>query len=62
LELAKITLRKETPLIQLIDQPILPLEKDKLGRFKSLIIGGFLAIFLTSISLIFMKLFKKMIS
>ena len=35
LELAKITLRKETPLIQLIDSPILPLEKEKFGKLKS---------------------------
>ena len=38
LELAKIALRKETPLIQLIDPPIFPLEKIKLRKFKTLII------------------------
>ena len=43
LELAKITLRKETPLIQLIDKPILPLEKEKLGKLKSILIGVFLS-------------------
>ena len=37
LELSKVSLRKETPLVQLIDRPILPLEKDKVGRLKSLI-------------------------
>ncbi|MFT5266516.1 MAG: hypothetical protein ACI8YQ_005281, partial [Polaribacter sp.] len=31
-ELAKVTLRKETPLIQIIDRPILPLKKDKFGK------------------------------
>ncbi|RYY07734.1 MAG: hypothetical protein EOP43_02355, partial [Sphingobacteriaceae bacterium] len=30
LEVAKVSLRKETPLIQVIDKPILPLEKEKL--------------------------------
>lgn len=39
LELAKITLRKETPLIQLIDVPTLPLEKDKINSFIAIIIG-----------------------
>jgi hypothetical protein len=29
LELSKITLRKETPLVVIIDTPVLPLEKDK---------------------------------
>ena len=47
LEMAKVGLRKETPLIQLIDRPILPLEKEKLGRFISLMLGGFFAGFLT---------------
>ena len=43
LELAKITLRKETPLIQLIDAPILPLEKNKLGKLRTMILGGIIA-------------------
>jgi uncharacterized protein involved in exopolysaccharide biosynthesis len=59
LELAKITLRKETPLIQLIDRPILPLTKEKFGKLKSLILGGFLAGFLTVLYLVFAQLFKK---
>jgi hypothetical protein len=60
LELAKITLRKETPLIQLIDRPILPLQKEKLGKLKSIILGGFLAGFLVILYLIFCRLYKKM--
>ncbi len=61
LELAKITLRKETPLIQLIDSPILPLEKNKLGKLKSFILAGVLAGFLTILYLIFEQLFKKIL-
>jgi len=60
LELSKVSLRKETPLVQLIDRPILPLEKDKLGRLKSLILGGLLAGFLTLLYLVFGKLYRKM--
>lgn len=41
-ELAKVTLRKETPLIQIIDRPILPLAKQKFGKGKGLLFGGFL--------------------
>ncbi|URM37356.1 Wzz/FepE/Etk N-terminal domain-containing protein [Flavobacterium anhuiense] len=41
-ELAKVTLRKETPLIQVIDRPILPLQKEKFGKVKGILIGGFL--------------------
>jgi len=57
LEMAKVSLRKETPLIQVIDRPILPLKKEKVGKLKSLILGGFLAGFLTVLVLIFKKLF-----
>ncbi len=59
LELAKITLRKETPLIQLIDRPMLPLSKEKFGKLNSLFLGGFLAGFLTVLYLILGHLFRK---
>ena len=62
LELAKITLRKETPLIQLIDRPILPLTKEKFGKLRSIILGGFLTGFLYILYLIFGRLYKKMIA
>lgn len=62
LELAKITLRKETPLIQLIDKPILPLEKEKFGKLKSIILGGFLSGFLFILYLIFGRLYKKLVT
>jgi hypothetical protein len=54
-ELAKVTLRKETPLIQIIDSPILPLKKDKVGKLKGLILGGFLAVFLFVLVLVFRR-------
>ena len=62
LELSKVTLRKETPLIQVIDRPILPLEKEKVGKLKSLILGGFLAGFLTVLYLVFSNLYKKLVA
>ena len=46
LEIAKITLQRETPLYQIIDEPTLPLDMDKPGKLISLIVGGFLAGFL----------------
>ena len=58
LEMAKVSLRKETPLIQVIDRPILPLKKEKAGKLKSLILGGILAGFLTILVLVFKKLFE----
>ena len=62
LELAKITLRKETPLIQLIDRPILPLEKDKLEFFKSIILGGFLLILISILYFIGSNLIKEILA
>jgi len=59
LELSKVSLRKETPLVQLIDRPILPLDKEKVGRLKSLVLGGFLAGFLTVLYLVFGQLYRK---
>ena len=50
-EMAKVTLRKETPLIQVIDRPILPLPKEKFGKAKGILLGGILAGFLTVLSL-----------
>lgn len=43
LELSKVTLQKETPLIQVIDTPVYPLEKEKLGKLKGLVFGGIIA-------------------
>ena len=62
LEIAKITLRKETPLIQLIDRPILPLQKEKFGKLKSIILGGSLTGLLFILYLIFGRFYRKIIS
>jgi len=45
LEIAKMSLLQETPLIQVIDKPILPLEKEKLNKIKTSLIGGFITVF-----------------
>ncbi len=60
LELAQINLRKETPLIQLIDKPILPLESDHVGKLKGFIFGfvlfSLITIFFISIQIILKKI------
>ena len=60
-ELAKVTLRKETPLIQVIDKPILPLKKEKFGKAKGIVMGGFLAGFLLVIFLIIRRVLKQLV-
>ena len=58
-ELAKVTLRKETPLIQVIDRPILPLPKEHFGNAKGIIFGSVLIMFIAVLSLILRMLFTK---
>ncbi len=61
-EMAKVTLRKETPLIQVIDRPILPLKKEKFGKAKGILLGGFLAGFLIVLGLVFRKLIRGILA
>ncbi|MES2454333.1 MAG: lipopolysaccharide biosynthesis protein [Bacteroidota bacterium] len=58
LELSKISLRKEIPLIQVVDEPVFPLDKDRIGKAKGMIIGGILMGILSVIALIISKLLK----
>jgi hypothetical protein len=46
LEMAKFSLSQETPVIQVVDKSYLPLKKERPGKVKSLVLGGFLAGFL----------------
>ncbi len=55
-ELAKVTLRKETPSIQVIDRPILPLPKDKFGKAKGIVLGGFLGGFFVVLGMVIKRL------
>ena len=58
-EMAKVALRKETPLIQVIDRPILPLDKERFGKAKGIVMGGFLAGFLMVLGLIVRRIFTQ---
>jgi hypothetical protein len=58
LEFAKLTLMREEPLIQIIDQPILPLPKARLGKIKGIIFGGMLFSILTFLGLGGKKVWK----
>ena len=58
LELSKIALLNQTPIINIIDKPVLPLEKEKHSKLLFGILGGFLGGFLIMLFYIFNKLFK----
>lgn len=62
LEMAKVTLLKETPLIQIIDKPILPLKKEKVGKLNTLIFGAILASFIVIFILIIRKLLTDLLN
>ncbi|HTN46277.1 MAG TPA: hypothetical protein VL098_08020 [Flavipsychrobacter sp.] len=62
LELAKINLRQETPFIQVIDSPVLPLEQKKIGKVKGITLGVVATLFMLSVYLslqYFLKLLLK---
>ncbi|HVS92098.1 MAG TPA: hypothetical protein VHE59_08715 [Mucilaginibacter sp.] len=59
LEIAKISLRKDTPLIQLIDVPVLPLDNNRLKQPIAFVIGFLLLSFITCFWIGIRKLFSK---
>ncbi|MBY0244235.1 MAG: lipopolysaccharide biosynthesis protein [Sphingobacteriaceae bacterium] len=61
LELAKVSLLKESPLIQIIDEPVYPLEKKKSSRLIGLILGGFLGGFLACLVILMRKVFSNVL-
>lgn len=60
LELARVSLRKETPLIQIIDTPILPLDKTQLSKTKAIVVGAMLSALLLIIFLICQRYIKSL--
>lgn len=62
LEMSKMALLKEAPLIQVIDEPIYPLKMVVFGKVKGVIFGGFLSIFSISIVILIRKIFQNIIS
>lgn len=62
LEMSKMTLLKEAPLIQVIDEPVYPLIKDKFSKVKGIILGGFLFSFLTMVFLIVKLSLKRIMA
>lgn len=62
LEISKINLLKDTPLIQIVDGPMLPLEKSKVGRFFSIIVGTLIFTFIAFTFLFFKKFILDILS
>ena len=62
LELAKVSHRNKTPLIQIIDQPILPLENSRLKFFECLVFGIFGGLFLSVLYYSLSRFYKSLIN
>ena len=58
LEVSKLTLLNQTPIIQIIDKPILPLKVDENTKTFSGLLAAFLGCFLSFTFFVFRKLFK----
>ena len=58
LETLKLDMARETPIVQMIDEPHFPLLKEKFGKVKGILLGGILAGFLI-VSYLFGNLFIK---
>ena len=62
LELAKVTHRNKIPLIQIIDQPILPLENSRLKFLECLVFGIFGGLFLSVLYYSLSRFYKSLIN
>ena len=62
LELSKITLLNQTPIIHILDKPILPLKIEKKSKLFFGLLGAFLGGFLSLVFFVFRKLFKDALS
>ena len=58
LEITKFKRSQEEPIIEIIDEPILPLKVKEFGKAKGIIFGGFLSGFLIIGFLIIRKVLK----
>lgn len=61
LEMSKMALMKETPLLEVIDQPIYPLSKYKFSLLKGILIGAFLTAFISIIILFVRRSYRKIL-
>ena len=61
IEIAKVALRKDTPLVQIIDRPIFPLPKENFRKIHGILIGGIVSGFLTILVLMIRKIFTDIV-
>lgn len=57
LEMAKFTLSQETPVIQIVDSPILPLKKERMSILKTVFSGFFLFAFIAILGVVMKRVY-----
>jgi hypothetical protein len=62
LEMSKVSLMKETPLLELIDEPVYPLKKEKFGKVKGIILGGISFGFFAIAFLLIRRIIKSIVA
>lgn len=62
LEMSKLSLLKETPLIQVLDRPVFPLESDVVSKPKAITFGALLSCMVGIFVLVSFKTYKNIIS
>jgi hypothetical protein len=62
LALARSVLQRETPLIQIIDQPMLPLPNDKVSKSKSILLGGMIGVLVALFVLTLRRVYQKILN
>lgn len=62
LELSKMAMLKESPLIQIVDNPIYPLQTEKPSKIKGVLVGGFISGIIAILLLIIIRAYKKVMN
>ncbi|MDF2515191.1 MAG: lipopolysaccharide biosynthesis protein [Sphingobacterium sp.] len=62
LEMSKMALMKEAPLIQVVDEPIFPLKKTALGKAKGIALGAIISLIFSTLCLLCIRMFNKMMA
>ncbi len=58
LEVSKTAMVQQSPIIQVVDRPILPLDKYKFGKLKGILVGGFSGAFIVAIIGILIRMYR----
>lgn len=62
LELANISLRRDMPLIKMVDQPVYPLDNDRGSPLRNMVLAGFLFFFLTVMWLSAVRIYRNIMN